>query len=120
VTPPAFPKPSKSPRLGLRTSLRYEVVDGAYKRYPDGREICLPNAKGKAEYKARTEAMRLRQHNICSRGYHLIVNPTFDHSTRSRGMAGARRDDRIKDENGNEINSCSCFTCNGAAGSRKL
>jgi hypothetical protein len=118
MTLPAFPKPT-SPRLGLRTSLRYELVDGAYRRYPD-REVCLENAKGKAEYKARTEAMRLRQHNICSRGTHLIVNPTFDHSTHGRGLGGGTRDDRIVDENGNEINSCSCFICNGAAGSKRL
>ena len=120
MTLPAFPK-LKSPKLGLKTSLRYELVDGAYRRYHgDGREVCLDNAKGKAEYKARTEAMRLRQHNICSRGTHLIVNPTFDHSTRGRGLGGGTRDDRIRDENANPINSCSCFMCNGAAGSKRL
>jgi hypothetical protein len=102
-----------------KTSLRYEIVDGAYRKYPDGRQVCLETAKGRAEYQARTEAMRMRQHNICARGPHLIYEPTFDHQ-RSRGGGGGFRDDRIVDDNGNMLNGCSCLKCNGKAGSRPL
>ncbi len=100
-----------------KQSLRFEVIDGAFRRYPDGREVCLENEAGRKEYKLRTEIIRLRQYNICCRGTHLIINPTFDHE-RSRGMGGASRDDRTQDESGNPRNGCSCFTCNGKAGSR--
>lgn len=104
-----------------KPSLRYDLVlSGSVREYPDGRQVCCDTISGKAEYKRRTEEMRLRQHNICSRGPHLIVNPTFDHSTRGRGMGGAYRDDRIVDDAGNPLNSCSCWTCNGQAGSVKL
>jgi len=67
--------------------LRYEVIEGAVKRYPDGREVCLANEAGREEYARRIEVMRLRQHNICARGNHLIVFPSFDHG-KSRGMGG--------------------------------
>lgn len=102
-------------------SLRYKLIhDDAVREYKNGRQVCCDTVKGQAIYKQRTAAMQLRQHNVCSRGNHLIVNPTFDHSTRGRGMGAAFRDDRIEDENGEPINSCSCFYCNGKAGSVRL
>jgi hypothetical protein len=100
-------------------SLRYKVVDAAYKVFPDGREVCLSNPSGWAEYAARTEAMRQRQHNLCARCFKQIVDPTFDHE-KSRGMGGASRDDRIFDDFGCWLNGCSCLRCNGKAGSLPL
>ena len=115
-------KPIRKKSLRSRSSkpsLRYEVIDGSFKRFPDGREVCLDNAAGRAEYAHRTETMRLRQHNVCARGPHLIVNPSFDHE-KSRRMGGAFRDDRIEDEFGNKLNGCSCWTCNSKAGSKPI
>ncbi len=105
---------------GLATSLRFEVVNDSFRKYPDGREVCLDNAKGEAEYKRRTMEMHDRQNGICSRGDHRIVAPTFDHSTNGRGMGSATRDDRIIDSDGHKINSCSCWLCNGRAGSKRI
>lgn len=105
---------------GLATSLRFEVVDNAFRRYPDEREVCLDNEKGEAEYKRRTMEMHDRQNGICSRGDHRIMAPTFDHSTNGRGAGGATRDDRIWNENHEPINSCSCWLCNGKAGSKRI
>jgi hypothetical protein len=110
----------KRKRKTAKTSLRYEVIDGKFRRYKDGREVCLDTEAGKAEYRARTWAMVRRQTGYCSRGRHVIRNPTFDHSTNSRGMGGAKRDDRIVDEHGNQMNSCSCYSCNGQAGSKRI
>lgn len=104
-----------------KPSLRYELIfDGAVRKYPDHREVCCDTVKGKKEYSRRVAAMSLRQHGICSRKPHLLRNPTFDHSTRARGMGAGFRDDRIEDEEGNPINSASCFECNGRAGSVRL
>lgn len=101
-----------------RTSLKWELIlDGAVRKYPDQREVCCDTRKGEEEYQRRIEQMSLRQHGICSRGPHLLRNPTFDHSTKCRGMGSAFRNDAIVDKNGEPINSASCYTCNGAAGS---
>lgn len=102
-----------------RTSLRYDVIDEAFRRYPDGREVCLENAKGQAEYHRRTMEMHDRQSGICARGAHRIMAPTFDHSD-CRGMGSSRRDDRIVDEAGLWMNGCSCWFCNGKAGSKRI
>jgi hypothetical protein len=104
----------------LQTSLRFELVDGMMRRYRDGREVCLDNKAGRAEYLRRTQEMCDRQQGICSRANHQIVDGTFDHSTNGRGAGGSRQDDRIYDENGNWMNSCSCLRCNGAAGSTRM
>lgn len=104
---------------GLATSLRFEVIDGKFRRYPDHREVCLDNEKGQAEYKRRTMEMAERQDFICGRGDHRIITPTFDHSD-TRGMGSARRDDRIADENGKLLNAASCWLCNGRAGSKRI
>jgi hypothetical protein len=107
--------------VNAKHSLRYDLVcDGAVRRYPNGREVCCSTPKGRAEYERRTEEMRLRQHNICARGNHFIVNPTFDHG-RSRGGGGGFRDDRIvNEETGETMSGCSCWYCNGQAGSKPL
>ncbi len=111
---------TKKKRKLNRPSLRFEIVNGAVRRYPDGREVCLDNTAGRAEYIKRTKLMYQRQAGLCSRCGKQIVIPTFDHSTNSRGMGGARRDDRIYDEFGVPVNSCSCMICNGKAGSKRL
>jgi hypothetical protein len=106
--------------ITAKPSLRYELIcDGAVRKYPNGREMCCDSPKGNREYKRRIEEMRLRQHNVCSLGNHLIVNPTFGHSE-PRGMGGAWRDDRIVDKDGKPMNSCQCLTCNVNLGSRRM
>ena len=104
---------------GLKTSLRYEVINGAFRRYPDGREVCLDTPKGEAEYQRRIHAMAQRQNYRCGRDDHRIVVPTFDHSD-LRGMGGSRRNDAIVDLNGQPINRASCWLCNGKAGSTRI
>ena len=104
---------------GLATSLRFEVVNGTHRKFPDGREVCLDNEAGQEEYKRRTMEMHDRQNGICARSDHRIMAPTFDHSD-TRGMGSARRDDRTIDSQGNWINACSCWYCNGKAGSKRL
>lgn len=103
-----------------KPSLKYDLIcDGAVRKYHgSGREVCCDTPKGRAEYARRTEEMCLRQHNICKRAIHLIVDPTFDHE-RSRGGGGGFRDDRTRNEKtGEEMNGCSCLKCNGEAGSK--
>jgi hypothetical protein len=46
-------------------------------------------------------------------------NATFEHRC-PRGFAGARRDDRIEDENGNPINGAAHWQCNAEKGSRRI
>jgi hypothetical protein len=104
---------------GLATSLRFEVVDNAFRRYPDGREVTLDNERGQEEYRRRTLLMAERQNWICGRGDHRIMVPTFDHSD-TRGMGSARRDDRVSDSDGRPINAASCWYCNCSAGSKRI
>ncbi len=110
----------KKKRKLNKPSLRFDIVNGAFRKYPDGREVCLDNKAGRDEYVSRTKAMHERQGGICSRGTHRIVIPTFDHSDEGRGMGGSHQDDRIYDANGNPMNSCSCMLCNGQAGSKRI
>ena len=95
--------------------LRFELLlDGAVRRYADGREVCQDNPKGWAEYKRRIEIMLSRQswrcclcgERICSRN-----DATFEHSRR-RGMGAAFRDDRIYNQAGEQINGVAHWVCN--------
>lgn len=106
----------------------FEIIDNTYKRYRDGRQVCLENTAGRAEYKARVQAMRLRQHGICCLlgkvkecpGIMRHEDATFEH-TRPRGNGGAFRDDRIvNEETGEEMNGAAHGFCNGQKGSRRL
>jgi hypothetical protein len=99
------------------------LVDDIYRKYDDNREVCLPNKKGRAEYKRRRNAMAARQGWRCgtcqnpmreTQGY--FNSATFQHDD-GRGMGGARQDDRIEDERGSWLNSCLCYQCNVKAGS---
>lgn len=103
-----------------KPSLRYEVVDGTFRRYPDGRHVCCDNKKGKAEYARRTEDMAVRQGGKCClcRGPFLGQVPTFEHS-KGRGMGAAHRDDRTRDETGAWINGAAHSSCNSKKGSRR-
>jgi hypothetical protein len=98
-------------------SLRYDLIlDGAVRRYHDGREVCCDTAKGEIEYKRRLSIMILRQHNVCAYAPHLLKDATFDHAD-GRGMGAAHRDDRIVDEEGDPMNSAVCWACNMRKGS---
>lgn len=102
-----------------KPSLRYALIlDGAVRRYHDGREMCCDTAKGKREYSRRVEAMALRQHGVCGLGTHLLRNPTFEH-TDGRGMGAGHRDDRIVDSEGNPKNCAACYDCNARKGSKR-
>lgn len=115
---PAFPKPSQVRHC--KTSLRYELVNGV-RIYPDGREVCEDSTAGRAEYKRRTEAMRIRQNRICL----LCGKPlsqgesSFDHEE-PRRAGGGFRDDRICDEKGIEKNSAVHLWCNSLKGSKRI
>jgi hypothetical protein len=83
----------------------------------DGREICLQNADGRAEYKRRKMLMWQRQSGLCSLGKEPIrlIDGEFEHA---EGRTSGRRDDRIVDEKGNPINSLACRKHNRAKGSK--
>lgn len=97
------------------------LYDGAVKKFPDGREVCLKTAGGKREYRDRTLAMRLRQHYACSFcGMAMLEeDTTFDHDI-PRGFGGSRRDDRIVDDAGRMMNSAMHSWCNREKGSKRL
>lgn len=102
-----------------KPSLRYDLIlDGAVRRYPDGREVCCDTPKGKAEYHRRIGLMALRQRGMCFHGAHGLRRPTFDH-IRPRGMGAGFRDDRIEDEHGKPMNCAACWMCNTERGSKR-
>ncbi len=84
---------------------------------PDGREICLQNDAGRAEYKARKMRAWQRQHGLCSLvgiapncpGPLSLIECEFEHAA---GRTAGRRDDRIFDESGQPINSVCHKACN--------
>ncbi len=97
------------------------ILDGAVRQYPDGREVCQNNSAGRIEYSRRLNLMLRRQNWICclcGKGMNTY-NATFEHRN-PRGMAGARRDDRIEDENGLPMNGAAHWTCNGEKGSKRI
>ena len=113
--PLPFSKPGK---------LRLRFIDGV-KVLRDGREICMRTTEaGRREYKARTEAMRLRQGEVCCLYGHISICPgllakddaTFEHED-GRGMGGSKRDDRIE-KDGKPYNGAAHEICNREKGSR--
>ena len=94
-----------------------KAVTESVKIFPDGREVCLPNAAGNAEYKQRTEQMSVRQAYLCALCGLPMREPTFDHE-RSRGHGGAFRDDRIE-VRGAWQNAAVHWLCNGNKGSKR-
>lgn len=107
-------------------SLRYELIlDGAVRKYPDGREVCQNTKKGWQEYKTRVTRMVVRQDCLCClcskyfdlEGLKGVTRATFEH-TDLRGMGGAKRDDRIEID-GKPINGAAHLQCNSAKGSKR-
>jgi hypothetical protein len=92
------------------------ILDGAVRRYSDGREVCVDSAAGWREYKRRVGVMLQRQNFrccLCNRRLSL-ANATFEHQRR-RGMGAAWRDDRItKDDQ--DWNGAAHWICNGEKG----
>jgi len=82
----------------------------------DGREICLQNEAGRAEYKQRKMLLWQRQNGFCSLCQKPVslVDCTFEHA---QGRTSGRRDDRIVDEHGKPINGIAHKSCNQRKGS---
>lgn len=116
---PAFPKPGqvKKPRP-------------AFREFADGRIVFDTTTKaGREGYRANTRTAFDRQGRVCG----LQVTPQcreregrwpfdmiqLDHAA-GRGMGGAKRDDRVVDENGKPMNLAVCPWCNSYKGSRPL
>lgn len=112
------------------SSLRYEVISGSFRLYPDGREVCLENAAGQVEYRIRTVQMFERQKRVCGleasgncmyRGVPMTLTPglmgsaTFEHGDK-RGLGGARRNDSTS-----ALGNCAVHAaCNSHLGSRRI
>lgn len=91
------------------------------RKLPDGREICMPNEAGRAEYKDRIRKMWQRQNGICPTCNEplKLVEATFEHTT-PRGMGAGSRNDVIEDAKGNPINAAVHRRCNWKRGSKRL
>jgi hypothetical protein len=100
-------------------SLRYDLIlDGAVRKYKDGREVCQDSYAGRREYLRRLDLMLSRQHYICCLCPERIrsqYDATFEHQRR-RGMHAAFRDDRIYNERGEWMNGASHWICNSEKG----
>jgi len=104
--------------------LRFELIQGGAVRvykdasFPDGkREVCQDNAAGRRIYQGRVGEMVQRQNFRCSLcgGRLTLAAATFEHSRR-RGAGGSRRDDRVRDESGEWLNSAAHWICNSKRG----
>ena len=104
-------------KLHPAVSQHYEVIlDGAVRRYSDGREVCENSKAGWIEYKRRVKVMLQRQGGrccLCNRPL-ALGNATFEHQRR-RGMGSAWRDDRIERDR-QPWNGCAHWVCNGQKG----
>jgi hypothetical protein len=100
-------------------SLRFTLIlDGAVRKYPDGREVCQDSPAGYREYTRRLEVMLTRQHwqcCLCPGRIRSRSDATFEHQRR-RGIGAAFRDDRIYNERGEQMNGAAHWTCNGEKG----
>lgn len=123
------PKPPKENLRAYRwkpkakkESLKYELIlDGAVRKYPDGREVCQANYDGRQEYNSRLNIMLRRQnYRCCLCGDPMnTYNATFEHRC-PRGHGGSRRDDRIVDDNGQDMNGAAHWKCNVEKGSKRI
>jgi len=100
-------------------SLRYELIlNGAVRKYPDGREVCQDSPLGWREYKRRLDIMLSRQGRICcpcDKRIRSMEDATFEHQRR-RGMGAAFRDDRIYNSRGEQMNGAAHWVCNSGKG----
>jgi hypothetical protein len=104
-------------KLHPPVSQHYELIlEGAVRRYRDGREVCQDSPAGWREYKRRVGVMVQRQnHRCCLCGRRLsLAQATFEHQRR-RGMGAAWRDDRIT-KDGQDWNGAAHWVCNGEKG----
>lgn len=105
-----------------KLSWRWEIIDGAYQKLPDGRLVALNNKKGDAWYHSQTIKMARRQKGVCgicqsSRLMHGTGewSTTFQHGD-GRGLGGARRNDDV-----DALGNCAAhWKCNSELGSRRL
>lgn len=104
-------------RIHPEVSQHFELIlDGAVRRYREGREVCVNSKAGWIEYKLRLKVMLQRQnHRCCLCGRPLaLANATFEHQRR-RGMGSAWRDDRIT-KDGEDWNGAAHWVCNSQRG----
>lgn len=78
----------------------------------------MATAEGRRTYKARTEAMEIRQDFKCAICKRVFLVMTFDHQD-GRGANAKHRDDRLLDDKGEWKNAALCVDCNGFKGSRR-
>jgi hypothetical protein len=108
-----IPKSRSFPEVSQHFEL---ILDGAVRRYRDGREVCQDSPAGWREYKRRVSVMVERQNFrccLCKRRLSL-GNATFEHQRR-RGMGAAWRDDRIT-KDGQDWNGAAHWVCNSKKG----
>lgn len=105
------------------------IINDTYREFPDGRQICLPNKKGREEYKRRREAMADRQRWICACGCGRKMwsysgdfqSVTFQHTD----LRGKDIDERIEKPDPDHpgkmlcINSAMRHECNIRLGSQR-
>jgi hypothetical protein len=115
-------KPIRKRRKVKKSSLRYVVINGEYRRYPDGRLVAQNTPKGREWYWMQTLLMADRQEWICGICHSDTTmncwarnGVTFQHGD-GRGMAGARRTDDI-----NAPGNCAAhWDCNSQLGSKRI
>lgn len=108
-------------RIASRTAKQRSKPTVAVQTLRDGRERCLDNKSGRAEYRWRTMEMLERQGGMCCL-CGLPLRPdgaTFEHEF-GRGMGGGKRDDRITLPNGTQQNGAAHGHCNFRKGSRRV
>lgn len=62
---PRSTRPIRKRRKAKKSSLRYEVINGQYRKYPDGRLVAQNTPKGDLWYWEQTILMAHRQEWIC-------------------------------------------------------
>jgi len=111
-------KPIPRFRFHPEFSQHYEtILDGAVRRYRNGREVCTDTPQGWREYAKRVGMMVQRQNYrccLCNRRV-AVISATFEHQRR-RGMGAAWRDDRIENERGEAMNGAAHWVCNSEKG----
>src|ERR1700735_2769172 len=88
-------KPIRKRRKVKKSSLRYEVIFGAIRRYPDGREVFQNNGKGIAERLRRKMELLLGESKCEACGAHVNDEESeLSHRT-GKGIGGSKEDSRM-------------------------